>query len=137
MEKIYSKKEPGKLLHIIVRKDDINPGRADIVSEENFIQCSMLNMNEGKTFKPHKHIWKERTHNVIAQESWVIIKGSVKCIFYDLDDSLIAEPILYAGDASFTLEGGHNYLILEDDTLVYEYKTGPYEGQQLDKTFII
>lgn len=137
MEKIYSKKEPGKLLHIIVRKDDIDPGRADIVSEENFIQCSMLNMNEGKTFKPHKHIWKERTHNVIAQESWVIIKGSVKCIFYDLDDSLIAEPILYAGDASFTLEGGHNYLILEDDTLVYEYKTGPYEGQQLDKTFII
>jgi hypothetical protein len=27
-------------------------------------------------------------------------------------------------------------LILENDTLVYEYKTGPYEGQALDKTFI-
>ena len=47
-----------------------------------------------------------------------------------------AEPILKPGDASFTLEGGHNYLILEDNTLVYEYKTGPYEGQALDKTFI-
>jgi len=137
MEKIYSKKEPEKLLHIIVRKDDIKPGREDIVSEENFIQCSILNMSKGKTFKPHKHIWKERTRNVIAQESWIVIKGSVKCIFYDLDDNIITEPILYAGDASFTLEGGHNYLILEDDTLVYEYKTGPYEGQQLDKTFII
>ena len=137
MEKIYSKKEPEKLLHIIVRKEDIKPGREDIVSEENFIQCSILNMDKGKTFKPHKHIWKERTRNVIAQESWIVIKGSVKCIFYDLDDNIIAEPILYAGDASFTLEGGHNYLILEDDTLVYEYKTGPYEGQQLDKTFII
>jgi cupin fold WbuC family metalloprotein len=136
MEKIYSKKEPGKLLHIIVRKDDMKPGREDIVSEENFIQCSILNMSKGKTFKPHKHIWKERTRNVIAQESWIVIKGSVKCIFYDLDDNVIAEPILYEGDASFTLEGGHNYLILEDDTLVYEYKTGPYEGQQLDKTFI-
>jgi hypothetical protein len=137
MEKIYSKQEPEKLLHIIVRKEDIKPGREDIVSEENFIQCSILNMDKGKTFKPHKHIWKERTRNVIAQESWIVIKGSVKCIFYDLDDNIIAEPILYAGDASFTLEGGHNYLILEDDTLVYEYKTGPYEGQQLDKTFII
>ena len=40
------------------------------------------------------------------------------------------------GDASFTLEGGHTYEILEDDTLVYEYKTGPYEGQKLDKTFL-
>ena len=25
---------------------------------------------------------------------------------------------------------------LEDNTIVYEYKTGPYEGQKLDKTFI-
>lgn len=137
MEKIFSKVQPDKLLHIIVRKDDMKPGREDIVSEENFIQCSMLNMNEGKTFRPHKHIWKERTRDVIAQESWVVIQGSVKCIFYDLDDKIIAEPILYPGDCSFTLEGGHNYLTLEDNTLVYEYKTGPYEGQKMDKTFIL
>jgi len=136
MEKIYSKVQPDKLLHMIIRKEEIKPGRVDIVSEENFIQCSMLNMEKGKTFKPHKHIWKERTRNVIAQESWVVIQGSVKCIFYDLDDTIIAEPILYPGDSSFTLEGGHNYLIMEDDTLVYEYKTGPYEGQEFDKTFL-
>jgi hypothetical protein len=136
MEKIYSKVDPSKLLHLIVRKDDITPGRQDVISEENFIQCSILNMEEGKTFKPHKHIWKERTRNVIAQESWIVIQGSVKCIFYDIDDTIIAEPILNVGDASFTLEGGHNYYILEDNTLVYEYKTGPYEGQKLDKTFI-
>jgi hypothetical protein len=136
MEKIYSKVDPSKLLHLIVRKDDITPGRQDVIPEENFIQCSILNMEEGKTFKPHKHIWKERTRNVIAQESWIVIQGSVKCIFYDIDDSVIAEPILNVGDASFTLEGGHNYYILEDNTLVYEYKTGPYEGQKLDKTFI-
>jgi len=136
MEKIYSKVDPSKLLHLIVRKDDITLGRQDVISEENFIQCSILNMEEGKTFKPHKHIWKERTRNVIAQESWVVIQGSVKCIFYDIDDTVIVEPILNVGDASFTLEGGHNYYILEDNTLVYEYKTGPYEGQKLDKTFI-
>jgi hypothetical protein len=136
MEKIYSKKEPGKLLHIIYRKEDITEARIDIVSEENFIQCSSLNLNEGKTFKPHRHIWKERTRNVIAQESWVVIQGKVKCIFYDLDDEVLSEPILNVGDASFTLEGGHNYLILEDNTLVYEYKTGPYEGQIFDKIFI-
>jgi len=136
MEKIYSKVQPDKLLHMVVRKEEIKSGRIDIVSEENFIQCSMLNMEKGKTFKPHKHIWKERTRNVIAQESWVVIQGSVKCIFYDLDDTIIAEPILYPGDSSYTLEGGHNYLIMEDDTLVYEYKTGPYEGQAMDKTFI-
>jgi hypothetical protein len=35
-----------------------------------------------------------------------------------------------------TFRGGHNYLILEEDTIVYEYKTGPYMGQQLDKVFL-
>jgi len=137
MQKIYSKIDPNKLLHIIIRKEDMINTREDIVSEENFIQCSMLNLNKGKTFRPHKHIWKQRTRDIIAQESWIVIQGSVKCIFYDLDDTIIAEPILNVGDCSFTLEGGHNYLILEDNTLVYEYKTGPYEGVELDKTFLI
>lgn len=136
MEKIFSKVDTKKLLHIITRKEDITPGRIDIVPEDNFIQCSMLNLENNKTFKPHKHIWKEKNHNVIAQESWVVIQGSVKCFLYDLNDEIISEPILYPGDASFTLEGGHNYLINEENTLVYEYKTGPYEGQKMDKTFI-
>lgn len=136
MEKIYSKIQPEKLLHLIFRKEDFIEGRQDLITEEHFIQCSALNLNDGKTFRPHKHIWKERTRNVIAQESWIVVQGSVKCIFYDLDDNIIAEPILQVGDASFTLEGGHNYLILEKNTLVYEYKTGPYEGQIFDKTFI-
>lgn len=136
MEKIFSKVDPDKLLHIIVRKEDLVEGRTEVVPENNFIQCAILNMPKDKTFKPHKHIWKERTRNVIAQESWIVIQGSVKCIFYDIDNQLIATPILNPGDASFTLEGGHTYHILEDNTLVYEYKTGPYEGQALDKVFI-
>ena len=56
--------------------------------------CALLNMEEGKTFKPHRHIWKERTRYVIAQESWVVIQGKVRCTFFDIDDSIISEPIL-------------------------------------------
>jgi hypothetical protein len=136
MEFIYSKVEPEKLLHIINRLDEIS-GRQEVVPEKNFIQCATLKMENGKTFRPHKHIEKSRSYaKQIAQESWVVIKGSVRCKFYDIDDQLIAEPILYPGDASFTLYGGHTYEILEEDTIVYEYKTGPYEGQSLDKTFL-
>lgn len=136
MKKIYSNINPEKLLHIIVRKSDIIEGRNEIVPTDNFIQCGMLNMKKGKTFKPHKHIWKERNQTLIAQESWVCIQGSVKCIFYDLNDEILSTEIINAGDSSFTLEGGHNYEILQDDTLVYEYKTGPYEGQEFDKVFL-
>ena len=135
MEYIYSKID-NRLLHVINRLEDIT-GRNDIIPSNNFIQCATLKMKKGKTFDPHKHIVKNRHYpEQIAQESWVVIKGSVKCILYDLDNTIIAEPILKAGDASFTLYGGHTYKILEDNTVVYEYKTGPYEGQELDKTFI-
>lgn len=136
MIQYFSKIDPNKLLHVVVRKEDLTPGRVEVVPEDNFIQCALLNMEKGKTFKPHRHIFKERTRNVIAQESWIVIQGSVKCTFYDLDNSVLVEPVLNPGDASFTLEGGHTYNILEDNTLVYEYKTGPYEGQALDKIFL-
>ena len=136
MIQYFSKVDPSKLLHVVVRKEDLTPGRVEVLPEDNFIQCALLNMEKGKTFKPHRHIFKERTRNVIAQESWIVVQGSVKCTFYDIDNSVLVEPILNPGDASFTLEGGHTYNILEDNTLVYEYKTGPYEGQALDKIFL-
>lgn len=134
MKKIYSKVEPGILLHIINRLDEIK-GRTNISPDEEYLQLASIKMQKGQTFKAHKHIILEKTTN-IAQESWLVIKGSVKCIFYDLDDTIIAEPILLPGDCSMTFRGGHNYLILEDDTIVYEYKTGPYLGQELDKEFL-
>jgi hypothetical protein len=136
MEKYYSKVNNNKLLHIVNRFEDIK-GREDIIPPDNFIQCASLKMEKGKTFRPHEHIKKERTYKEkIAQESWIIIRGRVRCILYDLDDTILATPVLNVGDASFTLEGGHTYEILDEDTIVYEYKTGPYEGQFNDKRFL-
>jgi len=135
MEKYYSKVEKDKLLHVVTRLGEI-VNRTEIIPKDNFIQCASLKMNKGKTFRPHEHIKKKRAYNdQIAQESWIVIKGRVRCVFYDLDHEVLSTPILESGDASFTLEGGHTYEILEDDTIVYEYKTGPYEGVEFDKKF--
>jgi cupin fold WbuC family metalloprotein len=140
MKLIYSKVEPDRLLHIIHHIQEFytieNGHRRDVVGEKEFIQLSALNMEKGHTFKPHQHIWKPGEKEVIAQESWVVIKGSVECNFYDTDGTLLSKPILTPGDCSVTLGGGHTYLILEDDTLVYEYKTGPYKGIESDKIFL-
>ena len=137
MEKIYSKVKPDLLLHIVYRKEDFVDGRQEIVPPDQFIQCAALKLKRGKTFRPHKHIEREVTDkDRIPQESWVIMSGTVKCTFYDIDDSIIAEPILRKGDASFTLRGGHTYLILSKESIIFEYKTGKYLGQQFDKTFI-
>ena len=135
MKKIYSKIEPDKLLHIVYRLDEITE-RTNIAPENEFLQLASLKMKKNTTFRPHKHIYKQGEKQIIAQESWVVIKGKVKVIMYDLDDTIIHEPILNPGDISMTFRGGHNYVALEEDTIVYEYKTGPYKGQENDKTFI-
>lgn len=136
MEKILSRCQPGLLLHMVHRKSEMTEVRTDLVDSEHFIQCSALNLARGQTFKPHQHVWKPGPDKVIAQESWVVISGRVRCLFFDTDGQLLAERELNPGDASFTLQGGHNYVALEANTLVYEYKTGPYQGQQLDKVFL-
>ena len=110
--------------------------RTHVVDNKEFIQLSILHMNNGQTFLPHKHIYKDFNDKMIAQESWVILKGKVKVLYYDTDDSLLEEVILNQHDVSITIKGGHNYVFLENDSVVLEYKTGPYFGQKLDKVHI-
>ncbi len=126
------------LLHLVGYSEYFSePTRRELVAPSEFIQCAALVMNEGRTFKPHQHIHKPAVKDtVIAQESWVIMRGSVFVSYYDTDGLLLDVRTLREGDISITLKGGHNYKILEDDTMVYEFKTGPYEGQSKDKVFI-
>ena len=135
MKKIYDSNN--ELCHMIfkVEKEEKN-SRTDIAPPDQFIQVSHLNFEKGKTFRPHKHIWKPSPRKeVIAQESWCVVKGTVKAFLYDAQGKLLHTEILTAGEISLTFQGGHTYEILEDAE-VYEYKTGPYEGQSLDKEFI-
>lgn len=135
MIQIYSKGPSPKLLHQVSRLDEI-VSRENRSDNHQFLQLATLRMNEGHTFRPHQHIWKPFEGQIIAQESWVVIQGKVKVSFYDTDGELLTDVILHRGDCSMTFEGGHTYEILEDNTVVYEYKTGPYNGQENDKVFI-
>ena len=129
---IYSKIDNNILLHIIYKIDKEMQPRIDLTEEDKFLQVSLMKFNNGKTFIPHKHLNLDRNTS-ITHESWVIIKGKVKAILYDIDDTVIHEEILEAGDCSITFVGAHNYLFMEDDSLIYEFKNGPYMGPDLDR----
>ena len=85
MQKVFSKINKD-LLHIYI-KSNFKSGREDIISPENFLQLSTLSLDKSQTFQPHQHIWKDVNYKkTIAQESWVIIEGSVKVDYYDTDE---------------------------------------------------
>ena len=135
MIKIFSRIEPDKLLHLLLSTNS-NKGREQLVDSDQFLQVATLRLKSGENFSAHKHLWKELASNKsIAQESWVIIKGSVEVTFFDLDNSLLETHILKAGDLSVTLYGGHGYKVLEE-TIAVEFKSGPYLGQELDKIYL-
>lgn len=137
MKQIISKVDPTQILHIIHKKKDFKEKRSDLINDNNFLQCSAIVGGADTVFEAHKHLWKENNFDKrIAQEAWVIIKGSVEVSYYDIDESFITSEIIAEGEVTITLGGGHSYKIVEDDTLIYEFKTGPYEGAEKDKVYI-
>ena len=134
MEKIYSKKNPKKILHIIVRYKKIL-GRNFISNPSDILQVSPQKFNKlGKICEPHIHLKKKHVlKNSITQEMWVIIKGKIKIRYYDTNKNYICYKILKSGDCSLTLSGGHYFENLQKNSVAYEIKSGPYNGRLIDK----
>ena len=135
MKKIYSNIEKDCLLLTLNRKADISEDRTDLSPEEEYLQCSTKSLTEGMIFKAHKHKELVRETNR-TQEAWVLLSGKIRARFYDLDDSLILETVLTEGDCAVVFRAGHGFEVLKNDTILYEFKTGPYYGVEVDKTFI-
>lgn len=74
--------------------------------------------------------------NKPTQEIWIVICGVVKVDYYDEDGIWLDHVILERGGLTITYRGAHKYTAIDDDTLVYEIKNGPYNGKELDKKII-
>lgn len=134
-EHIYSKQQPDLLLLSINRFEDINSDRTDLCPSEQYLQISTKKIPAKKTFSPHRHNELVRTTDV-TQEAWIILKGRIKATFWDIDDTIIEETELTAGDCAVVYYAGHGFEVIEDDTILYEVKSGPYYGMEKDKTMI-
>lgn len=135
MLQFYSKSDPGLLTHIVYSASDFR-GRVNLVSPQEFLQVSAIELAENEEFKAHIHTWKEcNIDTTVAQEAWVVIQGCVRASLYDEEQNLVGEQDLVPGDCCITLHGGHQYASI-NESLVYEFKSGPYLGDTLDKFYL-
>ena len=135
MREIYSTLNPSLLLCVIQRYSEFEINRTNLSPVEEYLQAASLSFNSGQKFKAHRH--KECIKQIlITQEAWIIISGKILFTLYDINNLPIEEIILNTGDCVITFNGGHSYEIIEDFTKVYEFKNGPYFGQDIDKEFI-
>ena len=134
-KKIYSKIEPDKILLSMIRLNEIDEIRKDISPDDEFIQVSGRILNSNFKVKPHKHLNQKRV-TTLTQEAWVVLKGKIKAKFFDLDDKLIFETVLQDGDCVSIFRGGHSLEVIDNNTIFYEFKNGPYYGATNDKVEI-
>lgn len=85
----------------------------------------LLNAMHRGTFIPvHRHL------NPSLSESGVVLRGRVGVIIYDSQGRIVDSRVVGAGtDAcGFDIEAGvwHGLVVLEDNTVIYEVKQGPY-----------
>jgi len=132
MERYYSQKEESKLIFSFLRFDEICDRRIDLSPDQEFIQVCGRVMPSGIVVPPHRHIETHRETD-LTQEAWVVLRGKVRARFYDIDNSFLCERDVGAGDVVVLYRGGHSLEVLEDDTIFYEFKNGPYFGLSKDK----
>lgn len=93
----------------------------------------MLNaMQPGSYVQPHRHSFPSKA------ESIVVLKGSIGCLTFDEAGRITQRYRLGANQPLFGIDihAGifHTFFALEEDTVVFEVKPGPYE-KALDKDF--
>jgi hypothetical protein len=131
--------EDGALNHVICLLSDLSNSehaRVNLCPDNAMLQLGLIRSGP-RSYAAHHHLDRNfQNLTMRAQESWVVVRGSVEVTLYDENHNVQAIRVLNAGDVTLTLFGGHGYKILSDDTLVYEFKSGPYEGPEVDKRLI-
>jgi len=135
MKQIFSKINTNIILFSLLKFNEIKNKRTDISPNNEYLQVSGRHLQKNFCVSPHKHNKLERKTD-LTQEAWIILKGKVKAKFYDLDDKFIIEEYLSSGDCIVIFRGGHSLEVLEDDTIFFEFKNGPYFGVESDKVLI-
>jgi hypothetical protein len=134
--------DSGLLLHEVIFPARHNEDSQELLREDfsdpgEFLQGAIIDIPSNHTFQAHVHLERERQfQNLRAQESWVVISGRVEVDYYSETGKFLTTLSLGPGDISISFRGGHGYRTLSSNARVYEFKSGPYEGQAIDKVFI-
>lgn len=97
------------------------------------LQMGMIVYGGGTSITPHVHLPIERTVNG-TPEVVVVREGACHVDFYTPDKRLVTSRTLKRGDILLLLAGGHGFR-MQEDTVLFEVKQGPYAGDRDKERF--
>ena len=131
METFFSPKNPLLVLHVIADVNKVTQCRTDVTPPDKLLQASIIPLAEGKKVGPHSHDLRTiASHNSgVTQECWFVYRGKVSVQLFDENRTLIHEQTLSRGQLLITFAGGHSLQCIEANSMILEFKNGPYIGK--------
>jgi len=100
--------------------------------QEAEVQRLVNFLQPGTYIRPHKHPLDHAT------ESIILLKGSIRFFTFDDDGRLLTDHVISSAPLPGVLDMEpnvwHSFLVLEEDTILFECKKGPYNADT-DKEF--
>ncbi|QDL56079.1 hypothetical protein [Rhodoferax aquaticus] len=131
MLKFFSKHNSEAVLHVIADVNQVDEVRQDLTSPDQLLQASIIRLVNGKQVGPHAHELRT-THMTIpvrTQECWFVFRGCIEVQLFDEDQGFMGKYELHAGQLLITFAGGHALNCVKADTVLLEFKNGPYLGR--------
>ena len=122
------------LVASIINLNDVEEGLSFFTHDEANIQFGTWNYKKGKELEPHFHNKFDR-NATITQEAVFVLKGKVQCDLYNKKGQFISSHVLENNDLMIQFNEVHKY-IMQEDSIVLEFKNGPYFGPEIDRTRI-
>jgi hypothetical protein len=105
-------------------------GKFKFFSEDkDALQIARWNHPKGYECKAHIHNVRPKTIYMV-EEAIFVLSGELEVTFCSPEGEPIAKRLLHEGDICHTLDCGHGYKVLTDDTRVFEFKNGPFPGEE-------
>ena len=124
----------GFVMAIICKPGLINEKLSFVTPEDYPLQLGVNNRVSGEIVKAHRHKPFFNLNNLVCQEMYYVLQGSMAIDLFDDSNKLFRTVFIKSGDV-IVLNCGHG-IKFSENCKFFEIKQGPYRGRDLEKEMI-
>ena len=108
--------------------------RTNLTEPNQIIQASLIKMDRFQSVPSHEHLPIER-YTTGTAEGWLVLNGSFEAEIFDIDQTSLGRYLLRKFDTILMFNGGHSLKATKKNSIIFEFKNGPFKGSDSDKIY--
>ena len=108
--------------------------RTNLIEPDQIIQASLIKMTRFQSVPSHEHLPIER-YTSGTGEGWLVLNGSFEAEIFDIDRTSLGKYLLKKFDMILMFNGGHSLHATKKNSVIFEFKNGPFKGSDSDKIY--